>query len=166
MLRSDHSISSPCDQPVALICRDLELLDGLLDRRLLIRRVIDDADELGRGATNVVGRTIIFLDLETTPTYKSGELTMVKKTKPEVRRASAKPVSEADAQLVPQQKIEMPKMEPAPCVEFDIGGRLSGYHAWGKPPSLFARLNGRGRILTSEWNLITCSAVARTGSSG
>jgi hypothetical protein len=47
---------------------------------------------------------------------------MVKKTKPEVRRASAKPVSEADAQLVPQQKIEIPKIEPAACVEFDIGG--------------------------------------------
>jgi hypothetical protein len=91
---------------------------------------------------------------------------MVKETKPEVRRASAKPVSEADAQLVPQQKIEMPKIEPAPCVEFDIGGAPQWLSHMGKPPSLFARLNGRGRILTSEWNLITCSAVARTGSSG
>jgi hypothetical protein len=35
------------DQPVALIRRNLKLLDRLFDRRLLVRLVIDDADELG-----------------------------------------------------------------------------------------------------------------------
>src|SRR4030081_1661255 len=42
------SLVSPlCDKPAALVFRYLELLDRLLDRALLIRGVMDDADELG-----------------------------------------------------------------------------------------------------------------------
>jgi hypothetical protein len=38
------------DQPVALILWHAELLDRLLDRALLTRSVIDDADQLSRRA--------------------------------------------------------------------------------------------------------------------
>jgi hypothetical protein len=49
-----RSIPPPGDQPVALIFRNLELLDRLRYRALLVRRVIDDADELGRRAAEAV----------------------------------------------------------------------------------------------------------------
>ena len=42
------------DQPAALICRHLVLLDRFGDRALLVRSVIDEADELGRRAADVV----------------------------------------------------------------------------------------------------------------
>jgi hypothetical protein len=41
-----QSIPPPRDQPVALVLRHLELLDGLLDRALLIRRV-NNSEECG-----------------------------------------------------------------------------------------------------------------------
>jgi hypothetical protein len=37
------------DQPGALVCRHVIFLDGLLDRRLFVRLIVDDADQLGRG---------------------------------------------------------------------------------------------------------------------
>jgi len=42
------------DQPIALIRRNLEFLDCLLDRGLLIGLVIDDADELSRRPADMV----------------------------------------------------------------------------------------------------------------
>jgi hypothetical protein len=46
-----RSIPPPGDQPVALIFRNLELLDRLRYRALLVRRVIDDADDWADSAT-------------------------------------------------------------------------------------------------------------------
>jgi hypothetical protein len=51
-----RSIPPPGDQPVALIFRNLELLDRLRYRALLVRRVIDDADELGRRAAEATAQ--------------------------------------------------------------------------------------------------------------
>jgi phosphatidylserine/phosphatidylglycerophosphate/cardiolipin synthase-like enzyme len=51
-------IQSPNDQPIALAFRYFELLDRKLDRRLLIRLMVDDANELSpapRGAVNAPG---------------------------------------------------------------------------------------------------------------
>jgi hypothetical protein len=44
------------DQPAALVLRHVVFLDRLLDRGLLIRGVIDDADELRRHPADVVDR--------------------------------------------------------------------------------------------------------------
>jgi hypothetical protein len=68
---------------------------------------------------------------------------MLKKTKPEVRRASAKPVREADVQLMPQQKLDMPKIEPTPRIEFD----LDGSEQWLKHMRQTAEF-----ICTIEWS--------------
>jgi hypothetical protein len=53
-LRADCSIPPLSHQPVALIGRDLKFLDRLLDRHLLVRLIVDDADELSRRAADVV----------------------------------------------------------------------------------------------------------------
>jgi hypothetical protein len=45
--RSDQVQTLP-----ALIGRDLKFLDRLLDRRLLVRLIVDDADELSRRAAD------------------------------------------------------------------------------------------------------------------
>lgn len=42
------------NEPGVLVCRHPELLDRLRDRRLLVGRIIDDADELGRRAADMV----------------------------------------------------------------------------------------------------------------
>jgi hypothetical protein len=59
----DSSIPPLRDQAAALIRRNLELLDRLLDRGLLVWLVIDDAHELGRRPADVVdgpGEVLLF----------------------------------------------------------------------------------------------------------
>jgi hypothetical protein len=45
-LHADCSIPLPRDQPIAQVFRQVVFLDRLLDRALLVRRVINGADEL------------------------------------------------------------------------------------------------------------------------
>jgi hypothetical protein len=49
------SLVSPlCDQPIALVHRNLVFLDRARNGRLFVRSVVDDADELRRRPANVV----------------------------------------------------------------------------------------------------------------
>jgi hypothetical protein len=47
---------------------------------------------------------------------------IVTKKAKKVRRADTKPLDEAVAEPVPPQKVEMPKIEPPPKIEFDMDG--------------------------------------------
>jgi hypothetical protein len=67
-----RSIPPPGDQPVALIFRNLELLDRLRYRALLVRSV-NDADELGWGAADVVdGPRVVALRLDRSLRHAGG----------------------------------------------------------------------------------------------
>jgi hypothetical protein len=55
------SIPPPRDQPAALVLRDLELLDRLLDRGLLIRSVKNSDESGGRPADVVDGQGVLVL---------------------------------------------------------------------------------------------------------
>jgi hypothetical protein len=51
---SAASISPLSNQSAALVCRNLELLDRLFDRRLLVRLIVDNANELSRRPADMV----------------------------------------------------------------------------------------------------------------
>jgi hypothetical protein len=82
-------------------------------------------------------------------------------------RTGTKKVSGARAQPTPHQKIAMPKIKPAPRIEFDLEGSASLKNTWiAELLHFYAGLNGPGRPYIRGWNLITCSDVARTGFCG
>jgi hypothetical protein len=85
-LHADCSVPPVRDQPAALVSRHVVFLDRLLDRGLLVRSIVDVADELGLRPADVVdGPGVGLLAVST-----KRAAVMVNGNKPTDRRLSAK----------------------------------------------------------------------------